>query len=105
MGVNDNVEDFHFNANVDDTTRQGNTYEGTDPPILFREGPEDQAEELLADDANSSAESATYDPAEYTVPEVKAWVAEHPDQVQTVLEAEEAGKNRTTLTDWLVAQE
>ena len=38
-----------------------------------------------------------YDPADHTVAEVLAYVAEHPDQRQAVQDAETAGKARTTL--------
>ena len=40
-------------------------------------------------------------PGEHTVDEVKAYVDEHPDERQAVLDAEAAGKNRVTLVDWL----
>jgi hypothetical protein len=43
----------------------------------------------------------TFDPADHTVDEVKAWVEANPDYVTEVLEAEEGGKNRVTLVDWL----
>lgn len=42
-----------------------------------------------------------YDPADHTVDDVKAWVEANPDYVTEVLEAEEGGKNRVTLVDWL----
>ena len=38
-----------------------------------------------------------FDPGEHTVAEVEAYLAEHPDETDTVLAAEAAGKNRTTL--------
>lgn len=43
-----------------------------------------------------------YDPAEHTVEEVQGYAADHPDQVQALYEAERDGKNRSTLTAWLV---
>lgn len=46
---------------------------------------------------------AGFDPGEHTVDEVKAYVGEHPDERQAVLDAERAGKNRTTLVEWLEA--
>jgi hypothetical protein len=39
-----------------------------------------------------------FDPAEHTVAEVEAYLAEHPDQSDAVLAAEAQGKNRATLT-------
>lgn len=49
--------------------------------------------------------SDTYDPGDYTVEEVKEYVTDNPDQADEVLAAEQAGKNRTTLTDWLESQQ
>lgn len=43
----------------------------------------------------------TFDPADHTVDDVKAWVEANPDYAADVLEAEEGGKNRVTLVDWL----
>ena len=42
-----------------------------------------------------------YDPGDYTVAEVQAYVRDHPDERETVLDAETAGKNRVTLVSWL----
>jgi hypothetical protein len=42
-----------------------------------------------------------YDPGADTVADVQAYVEAHPDRRATVLAAEKAGKNRTTLVDWL----
>jgi len=49
--------------------------------------------------------SDTYDPGEHTVDEVKEYVGENPDQAGAVMASEQAGKNRTTLTEWLEAQQ
>jgi hypothetical protein len=38
-----------------------------------------------------------FDPGDHTVAEVEQYVADHPDQREAVLDAELAGKNRTTL--------
>jgi hypothetical protein len=46
-----------------------------------------------------------FDPAEHTIDEVKAFVADWPDSRADVLEAEEAGKNRVTLVEWLSEDE
>jgi len=45
--------------------------------------------------------SDDFDPGEHTVDEVKAWVEANPDYAADVSEAEAAGKNRSTLVDWL----
>lgn len=44
-----------------------------------------------------------YDPGEATVDEVRAYVADHPRQLQSILDAEREGKNRVTLVEALVA--
>lgn len=49
----------------------------------------------------ASAPAEEFDPADYSVEEVKAYVAENPDERSRVLTAEESGKNRSTLTSWL----
>ena len=48
--------------------------------------------------------SDTYDPGEHTVEEVKEYVGEHPDETQDILSAEQGGKARVTLVDWLESQ-
>jgi hypothetical protein len=62
-------------------------WELTDPP----------ADEYPAAPAPAEAE-VEFDPGEHTVAEVEAYVQEHPDDVDRVLDAERAGKNRVTLT-------
>ena len=52
----------------------------------------------------ATASSSGFDPGEHTVDEVKAHVDANPDQAQAVLDAELAGKNRTTLVDWLTGE-
>jgi hypothetical protein len=49
-------------------------------------------------------EPDVFDPGDYTVAEVEAYVDAYPDQLEEVLDAEEAGKNRTTLVAWLEAR-
>lgn len=39
-----------------------------------------------------------FDPSAHTVDEVNAYLADHPDDTDRVLEAERAGKNRTGVT-------
>lgn len=65
------------------------------------------AEASLVDDADGSAddvEDDAYDPGDFTVADVEAYAAEHPDQVQAIVAAERAGKNRTTLLAALGAE-
>lgn len=49
--------------------------------------------------------SEVYDPSEHTVDEVKSYVEEHPDECEAVLDAEQEGKDRITLVEWLEAQQ
>lgn len=42
-----------------------------------------------------------YNPDDHTVNEVEQYVADHPEELETVYEAEIAGKNRVTLVTWL----
>lgn len=44
------------------------------------------------------ASDGSYDPGEHTVAEVEQYLAEHPDEADAVLDAEQRGKNRTSLT-------
>ena len=51
--------------------------------------------------AAGGAAATGYDPGAYTVEEVQAYVAKHPDQRAAILAAEQAGKDRVTLTESL----
>lgn len=55
-----------------------------------------QADEPEA--ASTTVEADTFDPADYTVPEVLDYIAANPDQEKAVLRAERKGKNRTGIT-------
>lgn len=46
-------------------------------------------------------EETAFDPTGHSIADVKAYIGEHPDDVQRVYDAELAGKNRTSLLDWL----
>jgi hypothetical protein len=62
--------------------------------------PDDVVEEFKAKgwvDAEDSS-PPKYDPADHSVKEVLAYIEEHPDDADRVLEAEAAGKNRTSIT-------
>jgi hypothetical protein len=43
----------------------------------------------------------TFDPADYNIAQVKDFVEANPDLRADVLASEEAGKNRSTLIEWL----
>lgn len=45
----------------------------------------------------------TYNPGDHKVDEIKAYVEEHPEEAQAVLEAEQGGENRSTLVKALQA--
>lgn len=51
--------------------------------------------------APANHEVPFFDPAEHTVDEVKAFVTEYPTMASAILEAEQAGKARVTLVEWL----
>ena len=44
-----------------------------------------------------------YDPAEYSVPDVVQYAEDNPDQLEDIIAAEQAGKNRSTLLSHLEA--
>ena len=68
-------------------------------------GPPTWAEHLHEQSYGPEAEPKDdFDPADNTVEEVQAYVEANPDQRDSVLKQEKAGKNRSTLTDWLEAQ-
>jgi hypothetical protein len=67
---------------------------GTEPPPVVDEP-----------DKPPKAKTAVYDPGAYTVDEVEAYVAEHPDEAAAVLAAERGHRGRVTLIDWLEQQE
>jgi len=56
-------------------------------------------------EGEGAAEPESYDPADYTVAEVQAYVEANPDQRDEVWALESEGKNRTTLIAWLEAFE
>jgi PKD repeat protein len=64
---------------------------------------EPDADEPVEEDGEEITEEipVTYDPADYTVDEVLAYAADHPDEIDDIRVAEEAGKNRSTLLDKL----
>lgn len=49
----------------------------------------------------SDDEEDEFDPSEHTVDEVNAYIEDHPDEIDSIREAEIAGKNRVTLEDSL----
>ena len=68
-------------------------------------GPSATAEgEAAPGEADAGAEEA-FDPGDYTIDQVLAYVDANPDEVDSVLAAEEAGKARSTLITQLEARQ
>ena len=63
------------------------------------EEPQQVAEPEEAEEVEETGEE--FDPSDHNVDEVKAYVADNPDEVGAVLAAEKAGKNRSTLVEAL----
>lgn len=66
--------------------------------------PEDEPQPLVEPEVPEEDEDEgqdLYDPADYTVAEVKEFVTEHPDLAPDLLASEEEGKSRSTLIEWL----
>jgi hypothetical protein len=88
------------------TTPAGGTYTfnvtAVSGPRAVQEGssPEESQE---PHEAATSPEEAYYDPSSHTVDEVLAYASANPDEVEEIYEAEQDGKNRTTLLDKLEA--
>lgn len=47
---------------------------------------------------------SNYNPADHTIDEVKEYIEGHPGEAEAIRTAEETGKNRSTLMDWLKVQ-
>ena len=63
-------------------------------PMMVGEG---EGEEPPPEDE----EGDFFDPADYTVPEVVEYAETYPDQLEDIITAERAGKNRSTLISQL----
>jgi hypothetical protein len=71
--------------------------------LTYPELTPEPTEEPDASDADSGVGEAPadYDPGEYTVAQVQAYVQQHPEQAGAVLESERTGRDRSTLVAWL----
>lgn len=80
----------------------GRKVEGLERPAeivrLRSAGYTDSPPEQLQVTESPAAPPVVFDPAEHTVDEVKAFVAEHPELAEPVVAAEKAGKNRSSIT-------
>jgi hypothetical protein len=72
-------------------------YDVSLPPSLWGGGAAPEARAV-------TAKALPDDPDAFTIAQIEEWVAENPDEVEAVLAAEIAGKNRTTLVAWLEEQ-
>lgn len=61
----------------------------------------DPAGENAGSGEGAGSDEGLFDPAEHTVAQVKEFVAENPEMASALLEAEQGGKNRQSLVDWL----
>lgn len=64
-----------------------------------------ESDEEASEEADEDETEDSYDPADYSVEDVKAFVEANPDQKEAVLASEKAGKNRSTLVAALEADE
>jgi hypothetical protein len=70
-------------------------------PREGEEAQEPQATQSQAQEERTPEVDVGYDPGAHTVHEVLTYAQEHPDQVQDLLDAEEAGRGRSTLISQL----
>jgi len=81
----------------------------TDGSVHFHPYPEGDTEkhdvnvEVLEADEGDEPSPEAYDPGAHTVGEVEDYVSSHLEEAKAVLDAEVAGKNRSTLVSWLQA--
>ena len=69
---------------------------------LGLEAPDDESDDESDDSEPLDPSGLDYDPGDYNVNEVKAYVEANPETVGAILELEDNGKKRPTLLDWLV---
>jgi hypothetical protein len=58
-------------------------------------------EGILGTADGGEVDNDSFNPSSHTVDEVKAYVTENPDYLTEILEAEQEGKARVTLIEWL----
>ena len=78
---------------------------GAAPQMMMMGAPEEGEGEEFIEEDDSDEESPevpiAFDPAAHTVAEVEEYADEHPEQAAELLDAEVAGKNRSTLVAFL----
>lgn len=60
-------------------------------------------DEDAPDPVDDTADDGEFDPGDHSIPDVKKYVDENPDESQRIYDAEVEGKGRQTLLDWLTA--
>jgi hypothetical protein len=73
--------------------------------VLEEDEIEDDADDADEEDDDEYDEADVFDPAEYTVAEVVDYAITNPEQIDDLIAAEEAGKNRSTLIAQLEAMQ
>lgn len=73
--------------------------EGSEP--VEQPAPEPVEEEVDDWDEADEADEEYFDPADYSAEQVRGFVEENPEAVDDVLAAEQSGKNRKGLVEWL----
>ena len=71
---------------------------GTSPLLA---GDQDEDQDEVQDKDQEEVQDEEFDPGDYTVDEVKEYVDANPDSAREILDAEIAGKNRSTLVTYL----
>lgn len=73
--------------------------EGPGPAVPSDEEDVEQQTEEESDQSEDTPEGLEFDPADYTVEEVRAYLDEHPEDRELVLAAERAGRGRKGLLE------
>ena len=74
-------------------------------PRMVEEGVDAESQSaVVTEDEHTTDVQPGFDPAAHTVAEVEDYVLDHPDEIETILDMEEEGKNRSTLVAYLEAQ-
>lgn len=84
-------------------TNQAYTINATATAGVPRDIEASQQPALEAPTEASVDQTGSYDPGEFTVAEVVAYATDNPEEVQSIIDAEEAGRSRTTLLNQLRA--
>jgi hypothetical protein len=84
------------------TTNYDPTVAGS--PVFTVRNPNEEESNSVTFTVTAAAAQA-FDPGDHTIPEVEAYIEEHPNQLKRVLKAEQKGQARVTLLAWLEARD